>query len=130
MKNMMLPGVNVDTRSGRISALGQQAAIYVNGLPADATDIRMLRPKDIERIEYYDAPRGKYSGYQLVVNFVAKKYKFGGYVMFNGAQTVGYNSGSYNASATMNHNDMTYSAFVGGGFSGPISSACASASSK
>ena len=122
LENMMLPGVKVDRNSGSISALGTQAVLYMNGLPADVNDIKMLRPKDILRIEYYDAPRGKYSGYQLVVNFVAKKYKFGGYVMFNGAQTVGYNSGSYNASATMNHNDMTYSAFVGGGFSGPISS--------
>ncbi len=122
LENMMLPGVKVDRNSGSISALGTQAVLYMNGLPADVNDIKMLRPKDILRIEYYDAPRGKYSGYQLVVNFVAKKYKFGGYVMFNGAQTVGYNGGSYNASATMNHNDMTYSAFVGGGFSGPVSS--------
>ena len=122
VKNMMLPGVTVDRDNGSISAMGATAALYVNGLPADVNDIKMLRPKDIIRIEYFDAPRGKYSGYQLVVNFIAKKYKYGGYVMMNGSQTIGYNSGNYNASATLNHNKMTYSAFVGGGFSGPINS--------
>ena len=72
MKDMMLPGVTVDRNSGSISAMGAQAVLYMNGLPADVNDIKMLRPKDIERIEYYDAPRGKYTGHQLVVNFIAK----------------------------------------------------------
>ena len=122
VKNMMLPGVTVDRDNGSISAMGATAALYVNGLPADVNDIKMLRPKDIIRIAYFDAPRGKYSGYQLVVNFIAKKYKYGGYVMMNGSQTIGYNSGNYNASATLNHDKMTYTAFVGGGYSGPVTS--------
>ncbi len=122
VKNMMLPGVTVDRDNGSISAMGATAALYVNGLPADVNDIKMLRPKDIIRIEYFDAPRGKYSGYQLVVNFIAKKYKYGGYVMMNGSQTIGYNRGNYNASATLNHDKMTYTAFVGGGYSGPVTS--------
>ena len=116
MKNMMLPGVNVDTRSGRISALGQQATIYVNGLPADATDIRMLRPKDIERIEYYDAPKGKYAKDRLAVNFVAKEYTYGGYVMANASQIIGFSHGNYNASTTLSRGKMTYSVFAGAGY--------------
>lgn len=116
MKNMMLPGVNVDTRSGRISALGQQATIYVNGLPADATDIRMLRPKDIERIEYYDAPKGKYAKDRLAVNFVAKEYTYGGYVMANASQIIGFSHGNYNASTTLSRGKMTYSVFAGSGY--------------
>ena len=99
MKNMMIPGVDVDAKGGSISAFGAKATIYVNGLPADVNDIRMMRPKDIERIEYYDVPTGKYSRDKLAVNFVAKEYRYGGYVMADASQTIGFNSGNYNASA-------------------------------
>ena len=124
MKNMMIPGVDVDAKGGSISAFGAKATIYVNGLPADVNDIRMMRPKDIERIEYYDVPTGKYSRDKLAVNFVAKEYRYGGYVMADASQTIGFNSGNYNASATLNYGDMTYSVFAGGGYSdiGGISS--------
>ena len=42
--------------------------------------------------------------------------------MLNGAQVIGFKNGYYNASATLNHENMTYTVFAGGGYLGPISS--------
>ena len=41
--------------------------------------------------------------------------------MLNGAQVIGFKNGYYNASATLNHENMTYTVFAGGGYLGPIS---------
>lgn len=86
LENIMLPGVIVNTRSGKVEAMGMAATLYLNGQVCDAQDIRMLRPRDIEKIEYHDIPSGKYAKDKIAINFITKQYKYGGYVQMDAMQ--------------------------------------------
>lgn len=113
LKRLMIPGMIIDTRSNRAEAMGMPVSFYINGQQADSKDIQMLRPKDIEKIEYHDNPTGKYAKDKIAVNFVLKQYKTGGYLQMDGLQTIGYTHGDYNIATTVNRNNTTYSLFAG-----------------
>lgn len=116
LKRLMIPGMIVDTQSNKAEAMGMPVSFYINGQPADEKDVRMLRPKDIAKIEYHDNPTGKYAKDQIVVNFILKEYKAGGYVQLDGLQTIGYTHGDYNLATTLNRKLITYSVFAGANY--------------
>ena len=60
-----------------------------------------MNPKDVEKIEYYDVPTGKYMNDISAINFVMKQHESGGYVSFNADQKIGYLSGDYNVVAKL-----------------------------
>lgn len=113
LRNLMLPGVGVDVTSGAVNVIGMNATLYINGLPCDLRDMKALRPRDVVKIEYIDAPSGRYSNDVLAINFITKQYRYGGYVTLDGYQTVGINSGSYNVASSINNDKLTYSVFAG-----------------
>lgn len=55
----MIPGLSVNTQSHNVEMMGMQASLYINGQECDSKEIQMIRPRDIEKIEFYDAPSGK-----------------------------------------------------------------------
>lgn len=116
LKRLMIPGMIVDTQSNKAEAMGMPVSFYINGQPADERDVRMLRPKDIAKIEYHDNSTGKYAKDQIVVNFILKEYKAGGYVQLDGLQTIGYTHGDYNLATTLNRKHTTYSVFAGANY--------------
>ncbi len=113
LSSIMIPGLNVNAQSGNVDMLGIGVGIYINGLPCDKTDIKMLRPKDVEKIEFFDAPKGKYSNNYIAINFVVKQYNYGGYTQIEGTQTIGYTQGNYNIASSINSKNLTYSVFAG-----------------
>lgn len=115
LRNMMIPGVTVNAAKGEITALGAQVAVYIDGLPADASAIRQLRPSDVLRVQYIDAPAGRYAGNDVVINFVLRKRDYGGYLSLDALQRLGYQSGDYNLGAKMFHSNTGYILFVGSG---------------
>ncbi len=116
LKNLKIPGLSIDTQSGSVEAMGMQASLYVNGVECEAQDVRLIRPRDIERIEYHDAPKGKYAKDKIAVNFILKQYKYGGYLQADGLQTVGYTHGDYNLAGSISHGNTTYSVFAGAAY--------------
>lgn len=116
LKRLMIPGMIVDMQSNKAEAMGMPVSFYINGQPADERDVQMLRPKDIAKIEYHDNPTGKYAKDQVVVNFILKEYKAGGYVQVDGLQTIGYTHGDYNLATSLNRKHTTYSVFAGANF--------------
>lgn len=96
LENLNIPGLIIDTKSNQVDVMGLQATLYLNGQECDIREIQMLRPRDIEKIEYHDAPSGKYAKDKLAVNFITKQYRYGGYVQADGLQTIGYDHGDYN----------------------------------
>ncbi len=116
LKRLMIPGMIVDIQSNTAEAMGMPVSFYINGQQADAKDIRMLRPKDIEKIEYHDNPTGKYAKDKIAVNFILKQYRAGGYLQVDGLQTVGYTHGDYNIATTVNRKHTTYSLFAGANY--------------
>ena len=113
LRNCFIPGVMVDMQTGNVEAIGAKSTLYLNGQPCDVRDLMMLRPQDIEKIEYYDIPSGKYSNDRTAINFVVKQYRYGGYVLAKAQQTIGFERGIYDLATTINHGHNTYSIFAG-----------------
>lgn len=111
--NLMIPNIDVNKRTGEVSTLGGNVTLYINGEKASYRDVQSLRPKDIENVEYYDVPTGKYANDVAAINYITKQQTSGGYVALDGKQTVGYLAGDYNVSAKLNRKQTSYS-FWGG----------------
>lgn len=111
--NLMIPGVNVNRRENTVVTGRGVATLYINGVEANFREIQNLRPKDIERIEYYAIPSGRYVGDMASINYVTKEYKAGGYISIDGEQNVGYLAGKYNAAAKVVHGNTSYTFFGG-----------------
>ena len=103
LENLNIPELFIDAKSNQVDVMGLQATLYLNGQECDIREIQMLRPRDIEKIEYHDAPSGKYAKDKLVVNFITKQYRYGGYVQADGLQTIGYDHGDYNVATNCNY---------------------------
>jgi len=113
IRSMMIPGVSVNNKSGDISALGGTVSLYVDGMPADSREVRLLRPRDVLKVEYMDAPTGKYAGNNVVINFVLKPKDHGGYIALDALQRVGYTNGDYNLASKGYRNNTQYTLFAG-----------------
>lgn len=113
--NLMIPGLNVNAKSGSVKAARGEATLYINGVKAELREIQNLRPKEIEKIEYYDIPSGIYMGDIASINYVTKTYQLGGYISLDGWQNIGYLSGNYNLGAKMDLNKWSYTFFGGYG---------------
>ena len=82
-----------------MSALGGSVTLYIDGMKADEREMRQLRPEDVERVLYMDAPSGRYAGDNVALNFIMKKRTSGGYVALDAMQCIGYTNGDYNLAA-------------------------------
>ncbi len=62
-----------------MSRTGGAVTIFINGNPADDTDLRTFWPQNAIRVEYIQNPDDpKFRGATNVVNFIMKEYTFGG----------------------------------------------------
>ena len=113
LDNLMIPGLEVDKQSGIVKNFSGLVSMYINGQKADIREIKSLRSKDIEKIEYHDAPKGIYSNEIAVINYITKEYKTGGYISLDGRQSIGYLGGDYNAVAKLSHGNTIYKLFGG-----------------
>lgn len=95
LDNLMLPGLDVIPQSGIVKLLGCDVSLYIDGQPADYSLVKNLRSRDIAKIEYHDVPTGRYSQDYAAINFITKKYKFGGYVNLDVQQNIGHLNGTY-----------------------------------
>ncbi|WP_455639157.1 carboxypeptidase regulatory-like domain-containing protein [Parabacteroides sp.] len=111
--NLMIPSIDVDRRKGSVSTLGGAVSLYIDGRKVDYREIQSLRPKDIERIEYFEVPTGKYAGDVASINYITKKQTSGGYIALDGKQTIGYLDGDYNVVAKLSKGNTHYSLFIG-----------------
>lgn len=111
--NLMIPGMEVDRKKGSVYTLAGAVTLYIDGRKVSYQEIRALRPRDIEKIEYHDVPVGKYANDIAAINYITRQYKSGGYLALDGMQTIGYLSGDYNIATKISKGDMSYSLFAG-----------------
>ena len=109
----MIPGVLVNPFKGTVSALGGSVTLYIDGMKADEREMRQLRPEDVERVLYMDAPSGRYAGDNVALNFIMKKRTSGGYVALDAMQCIGYTNGDYNLAAKYFAGNTQYTLFTG-----------------
>lgn len=114
LNNLMLPGMDVEPFEGKVSLFGHDVSLYINGQPADYRMVQNLRPKDIQKIEYHDAPVGRYAQDFAAINFITKERRTGGYVTLDAQQTVGgYLDGRYNGFSKISSGRTSYYLFAG-----------------
>lgn len=111
--NLMIPSIDVNKRTGEVTTFGGSVSLYINGEKADYRDVQSLRPQDIERVEYYDVPTGKYANDVAAIDYITKQYKAGGYITLDGKQTIGYLGGDYNVGAKVSHGNTSYTVWGG-----------------
>lgn len=111
--NLMIPGMEVDRIKGKVKTFGGEATLYIDGRKADYREVQSLRPRDIEKVEYFDIPTGKYIGDVAAINYITRQYKSGGYVAIDGRQTMGYLNGDYNIVGKLAQGNMNYTLFAG-----------------
>ncbi len=74
ISKMMLPGVVVNLANKTVSMQNKQTVlIYINDKPATQSDIMALRPADVTKVEFVDAPGAEY-GFDDNVGSVIKFY--------------------------------------------------------
>ena len=115
LDNIKLPGFDVVPQSGIVKLFGNNVSLYIDGQPADYNLVKNLRSKDVEKIEYHDIPTGRYSQDYAAINFITKKYKFGGYANLDAQQCIGHLNGTYEAYAQIASGNTKY--HVSGGYS-------------
>ncbi len=119
VRNMMIPGVDVDTESGTISTPAGAVTLYINGREATYREIKSLRSKDITRIEYYDMPTGKYAKDRAVLNYIVKNYRSGGYTQVEALQGAGYRHGSYDLVSKYSFGNYNANLWAGYNYTNP-----------
>lgn len=114
LRNLMLPGMVVNPLDGTVSLFGQKVSIYINGEPAEYRMVQNLRPRDVEKIEYHDAPIGRYAMDFAAINFITRQQTTGGFVTLDARQSIGgYLDGNYNGFSKINSGRTTYYLFGG-----------------
>jgi hypothetical protein len=114
----MIPQLDVDRISGSIASFDKRTvSLYIDGREVNISDVSNLRPKDIQRVEFHQNPKGRYSGKQLVLNFITRKYDYGGYVDIRTDTRFLYRNGSYQATVSVDRKKMNYTFTGGSGFS-------------
>lgn len=109
LDRLMIPNINIDRSSWKVTtATGEDVAILIDGREASDDELNTLRPKDVLRVEYVSRPAGRYSDRAAYVNYILKKYEYGGYVYARADQSFICNSGEYLLSAKINHGKWTY----------------------
>ena len=112
--NLMIPGLTIDRKNKTVTALTGTATLYINGVEADIKEVQNLRPKDIEKIEFYTLPSsGPFMGDAASVNYITKVRQTGGYVTVDGTQQFSYLNGEYNVATKISHGKTCYSVFGG-----------------
>lgn len=78
IESMHLPMLIV--KDGSITTVsGETVSIFINGNPANATDLATFWPKQAKRVEFMRNPSdAKFQGAQNVVNFIMQEYEVGG----------------------------------------------------
>lgn len=114
LSKMMVPGLRVDMTGSRVETTYKEGVhFFIDGVEAQDWEVKALKPKDVLRIEFLQSPADpKFKNYTAVVDFIMKKYDYGGYVLAEGNQSVIYNSGDYGIIAKVNHRKWTHQALL------------------
>lgn len=113
LANLMIPGVDVDRRNGRVTRFGTEVSLYIDGRRAERGEVQNLRPRDVEKVEYIDVPHGKYVQDAAAINYITKQSETGGYLSADAMQAMGYLGGDYNLSGKLSRGNTSFAIFGG-----------------
>ena len=112
ISNLMLPGVSVDKRTQSITMLGTELPVYIDGHRASTRELLALRKHEIEQVDFYDFPTGRFAGDMAAVNIIIKKTS-GGHTSFDGEESIGKTIGRYNIVSKYGKDHYTWALWTG-----------------
>ena len=94
IESMHLPMLIV--KDGSITTVsGETVSIFINGNPANSTDLATFWPKQAKRVEFMRNPSdAKFQGAQNVVNFIMQEYEVGGVTKVDASGNIPNGTGS------------------------------------
>jgi len=89
------------------TVMGEHVKILINGINSSESDLAVIVPKDILKIEYFENPPARYAnlGLGAVVNVITKKRNNGGTVAVNFQNAVTTGFGNDLANINYNHDN-------------------------
>ena len=110
LARMAIPQLDVRLGSSSVSTVsGQPVAIYIDYVPANSDELKMMRMSDVRSVEYFENPMDpRFQGNRNVVNFIMVKYEYGGYVKALANEKFIANTGFMQGNARFVRKKMTY----------------------
>lgn len=118
LNRMAIPQLSFGNGNTISTAANQPVAIFINGLPATASDMTNIRTADVTKVEYYEYPSdARFQGNAHVVNFIIKEYVYGGYVKGTASEAFISNDGQVNLFGKLQVKKLTVDLGLGGSYS-------------
>lgn len=110
LSRMDIPQISVPYGSTAVKTVsGQAVAVFIDYVPATEDELEMMRTSDVLRIEYLQSPTDtRFGGKTNVINFVMRKYDYGGYVRTRLYENFWANSGQAQVNGRFNYRRMTF----------------------
>lgn len=105
LQQMKLSRIQVDQMRNTVKSSGEgDIQLRINGVSAEMQDILVLRPEDVIRIEYHDAPGLQYGdNTAAVIDYIVRRHETGGYVAFDTQNSPHVLFGNNNFTVKVNH---------------------------
>ena len=96
LRSIDIPQIDIDVMTDEVTSQNKKVTMMVNGQPVtDMSEVKLIRPKDVLRVEYENNPTGKNAIYDKVINIVTMHHNGGGYVNADFTQYLNYDYGNY-----------------------------------
>lgn len=113
LRFLQIPVLVYDFVGKKINHISGNLAIYINGEPANDVEIQNLKATDVTRVEYMDFPVDPRFGHNPhVVNFVVRKYLYGGYTRLNTSENINKFSNYTTLYSKFSVKNLTFDAYV------------------
>lgn len=105
LQQMKLSRIQVDQMRNTVKSSGEgDIQLRINGVSVEMQDILVLRPEDVIRIEYHDAPGLQYGdNTAAVIDYIVRRHETGGYVAFDTQNSPHVLFGNNNFTVKVNH---------------------------
>lgn len=116
LRKLQLSRITINPLTREITMTGGGSVVLcINGVESTSAQISAIRPDDILRIEYHDAPGVRYAGAAAVIDYITSRHDYGGNLTLDtfGAFASGRYASIDNLAGQYNYGNSVWSINVG-----------------